>query len=499
MKRAILFLLVGCMLYASVFTTSAEETTVLPADTVLPGYGDMDLNGRCDATDALTVLKFVVGKAPLSKIEEYYADVNGDEFTNAGDALDILKMTVGKINRFTADKEQPNPTNFEFEGSVSYEVLCNYLSRATTISQESGGALNGDHVVDFILDTGAKYICRAATCWWVSTADYATYPQQKDLIDKVHAVDPDVVFEACIFECISGRVNDIAIPAYVFEAFDLPVEERNFSFDAMCFDTGTYMDQWGEGSSVPDITQIETQLFFYYRACEYLKIGYEALHMGQVHLIGSSDPGWENWTIVLNKIREFAKENCRRKFVFINAHTYGMYDIDGKLMFDFHMYPSRPAAEGTVEQAPTETNPQKAFFDPYHNDSIYGKSWGGLTQSGWECDSLPYLVELDNYGNDVENLYVPDTAAQNCWGMDEISWYANQPDWYRHYFLKYAYDYVTNTAPGDAFFAMPGQRVATLYDENKNYVSTHYFGYSSQNHPNGFDDQQVIKEIWSNQ
>ncbi len=496
MKRTILFLLIGCMLYASVFAASAEEA-VQPEPAVFPTYGDLDLDGQANASDALTVLKFIVGKTSFTKIEEYYADVNGDEFTNAGDALDILKLTVGKIDRFTADREQPNPTNFSFEGSISHEVLCNYLSRATTISQENGGPLNGDHVVDFILDTGAKYICRAATYWNPHINDYNSYDQQKDLIDKVHAVDPDVVFEACIFECVSANVNTIPIPAYVFEAFDLPVEERNFSFDAMCFDTGTYKDIWGAGTSVPDMTQTETQLFFYFRACEYLKIGYEALHMGQVHLIGSSDPGWEFWTLVLTKIRAFAKENSRRKFVLINAHTYGMYDMDGKLMFDFHMYPSRPAAEGTVEQAPTETNPQKAFFHPYHNDSIYGKSLGGMTQSGWECDSLPYLVELDNYGNDEENLYVPDTAAQNCWGMDEISWYANQPDWYRHYFLQYAYDYVTNTASGDAFFAMPGQRVATLYDENKNYVSTHYFGYRSENHPKGFDDQQIIKQIWS--
>ncbi|MBR4867524.1 MAG: dockerin type I repeat-containing protein, partial [Clostridia bacterium] len=195
MKRMILWLLVGCLLVSSVTLATAETSDPTQSSTLFPSYGDLDLDGQANATDALIVLKFVVGKTAFTKIEEYYADVDGNEFVAASDALDILKKTVGKIDRFTADKEQPNPTNFEFEGSVSYEVLCNYLSRATTISQESGGALKGDHVVDFILDTGAKYICRAATCWWVSTADYATYPQQKDLIDKVHAVDPDVVFE----------------------------------------------------------------------------------------------------------------------------------------------------------------------------------------------------------------------------------------------------------------------------------------------------------------
>ncbi len=498
MKRAILFLLVGCMLYASVFTTSAEET-IQPKPAVFPTYGDLDLDGQANATDALTVLKFVVGKTPLSKTEEYYADVNGDESVNASDALDILKKTVGKIDRFSADKEKLNPTDFEFDGSVSKEVLCNYLSRATTISQETGDPVNGDHVVDFILDIGAKYICRAATCWWVTKDDYATYPQQKDLIDRVHAVDPDVVFEACIFECVSRNVDQIPIPAYVFEAFNLPVQERNFSFDAMCFDTGLYLNQWGENTTVPDMTQIETQLFFYYRACEYIKLGYEGLHMGQVHLIGSSDAGWENWTYVLGKIREFAQENARRHFVFINAHTHGIYDFDGFLMFDFHTYPSRPANEGTAEQAPTEDNPQRAYYEKFYNDSIYGKSLGGLTHSSWSCDSLPYLVELDNYGIDNDKLFVPQTPDTECWGMDEISWFGTQPDWYRHYFLKYAYDYVSNTAEGDGFFAMPGQRTATIFDASKTKIGGPYRAYNSENHPQGFDDQQIIKQIWNNQ
>ncbi len=90
-----------------------------------------------------------------------------------------------------------------------------------------------------------------ATCRHPHISAYDSYDQQKDLSDKVHAVDPDVVFEACIFECISNNVNTIPIPAYVFEAFDLPVKERNFSFDAMCFDTGSYLDMWGAGTSVP--------------------------------------------------------------------------------------------------------------------------------------------------------------------------------------------------------------------------------------------------------
>lgn len=398
--------------------------------------------------------------------------------------------------------EQPEvDMTYSFENTISYEVLCNYLSRAVTISLESAftpNSRNSTHIEKFILNTGAKYICRAATCWNPGPEDYDTYGGQKAFIASVHKRDPDVVFEACVFECISNKVNDIPIPDWVFEAFDLPVQERNFSFDAMCFPDGSFKGQWGEGTAVPDITRQETMLFFYYRACQYILLGYEGLHMGQIHLIGRDDTNWENWTELLTKIRAFAYDRARRGFVFINAHTHGLVGSDGVLLFDFHMYPSRPMADGSQEaHFPTEDDPQRATFQAGHSDSIYGKSLGGMTYSGWECDSLPYLVELDNYGDDTPNLHKPNPQAMSTWGMDEITWYANQPDWYRAEFLEYAYEWVMNEAEGDGFFAMPGQRVARIYDEDNNIIAWQYYAYNSKNHKEGFDDEAVIKEIWA--
>lgn len=397
--------------------------------------------------------------------------------------------------------KEDEPMPFAFDGNVSHEVLCNYLSRAVTISLEGNFTptmTNSFHIRDFILNTGAKYICRFATCWNPTIADYDTHAGQKAFIKSLHQRDPDVVFEACVFECISTAVNDIPIPAWVFEAFDMAPESRNFSFSAMCFPDGSFKGQWGEGTSVPDITRQETMLFMYYRACRYIQLGYEALHMGQIHLIGRDDKDWENWTTLLAMIREYAYDNARRGFVFINAHTHGITGTDGVLLFDFHMYPSRPMADGTQDpHFPTEDDPQRATFQPGHSDSIYGKSKGGMTYSGWECESLPYLVELDNYGDDNASLHVPKPSDMRTWGMDEITWYANQPDWYRAEFLEYAYDWVMNEAEGDGFFAMPGQRVARIYDEDNNVLQWQYYAYSSQNHKDGTNDEEVIKEIWA--
>ena len=33
-----------------------------------------------------------------------------------------------------------------------------------------------------------------------------------------------------------------------------------------------------------------------------------------------------------------------------------------------------------------------------YSDGLYGRSKGGKTFSGWTCEHLPCLVELDNFG-----------------------------------------------------------------------------------------------------
>ena len=34
------------------------------------------------------------------------------------------------------------------------------------------------------------------------------------------------------------------------------------------------------------------------------------------------------------------------------------------------------------------------------SDGLYGRSKGSLTYSGWTCEHLPYLVEIDNWGGE---------------------------------------------------------------------------------------------------
>ena len=63
---------------------------------------------------------------------------------------------------------------------------------------------------------------------------------------------------------------------------------------------------------------------------------------------------------------------------------------EGRLLLDFHSFPLR------IMEVPDR--PQEAILKVGFSDGIYGRSRGGLTFSGWECDHLPYLVEIDDWG-----------------------------------------------------------------------------------------------------
>ena len=67
-------------------------------------YGDVDGNGKVEATDALEVLKSVVGKVTLTDEQLVKADTDGNGKADATDALNILKKVVGKIDKFPVEQ-----------------------------------------------------------------------------------------------------------------------------------------------------------------------------------------------------------------------------------------------------------------------------------------------------------------------------------------------------------------------------------------------------------
>ena len=208
-----------------------------------------------------------------------------------------------------------NTGDYAFSGgAISREVLDNYLSRAVTEAVYLSDGTEDD--TRMLLNIGAKFIGRALYVWGGEERfnDPQWLAHAKEMVDAYHEKDPDAIFQACLFEAIYKKgIEQVPVPAWVFEAFGLEPEERNFDYEAMCFPDGTFRDHWSPGGSVPDMTQTESQMWFYFMGMNYLRIGIEAFHLGQIDLICRHEPDtYASLHKVQCMLREAAKTLSRR-------------------------------------------------------------------------------------------------------------------------------------------------------------------------------------------
>jgi hypothetical protein len=381
-------------------------------------------------------------------------------------------------------KDHPN---YHFDRTISREVLDNYLSKSLSME----GLLNGrgdlDDNIRMLTSTGAKYIGRSICLWGGEANLLHNFERAKQQIPKLHAADPDMILEACIFEIVTIQVEQVPVPGWVFTALGQPVEKRNFHYAAMLYPDGQRRDQWGKGSSVPDVSQMETKLWFYFLAASYINIGFEAIHFGQMEIMNGNDPDFSNWAQVFRSIRSYAVQHARRHMVLCNAHVpSGGLLYNGQLLLDFHAFPLR------VMEVPEKRG--EAILKVGFSDGIYGRSKGGITYSGWKCAHLPYLVELDNYGVSKHPGEANTMGNFNwVWGYDEITWFAHQSKQYRRNWLFYAWNWVRRTDP-NGYLQMPGSRTETSPLDGRRW---YYANNPSTAVPDGLGDEEAIRAVWA--
>ncbi len=407
-------------------------------------------------------------------------------------------VTLAAASSVGYASKPPAPTvsqtgKYAFDGTISREVLEHYLDRSVTMAYFLvTGRPEGNRAyryreddIRLIRNIGAKFIGRAIYRWNGESLlnDPNFWAEAKKLMDRVHAFDPDVIFQGCLFETISRQVNRVKVPAWVFEEFGLPVVERTFSYDAMLNEDGRLVNHWGR-SSVPDVTRLETRLWFVYLAGSYIDLGCEALHLGQVRLIGMADPDLREWSRLIARIRAYAKTHARRHLVLLDAHVpRGGMIVDGASLLDFNSFPLR------IKEVPEK--PYEGVLEVDHLDALFDKSKGGLTPSGWTCEHLPYLVELDNFGRS-RAPNVADTSSHFVWGWDEISWFSLQDEEYRNKWLAYAYDWIKRTDP-NGHLQMPVSRMISCPNET---LGSYRANTKSPACPIGYSQEETIKRIW---
>ena len=385
--------------------------------------------------------------------------------------------------------------NFKFDGNMSREVLESYLSRAVT----AGSLFETETLEDdlrAIKRLGVKFLGRAANIWYMLEDDAVHFAKAKALADAVHAQDPEIILQARVFEIVTKRMDEQKIPAYVFEAFGKPVEERCFKWDdaRMLHEDGSepvYPEgrPAGKCGCMPDLNRDEARMWFYYRATQYIDCGYEALHMGQIHLYTAEDRGMKKTYELFQMIRDYAAKHARRHKVLMDAHTHGV-SVNGKLMFDYHAMP--------FTRAPLEY---------YEGERLVlvreGFSEGGENPNGWSGEQMPYLMEYDNWGGrmydegDHDKFSRHELALMQWWGYDQIAYFANLPEDQRNHFIEYTYRWTQVNNP-HAFFEVPFRRTLgnapVQFDKglNRNYQLNN----PSEGCPMGFGQEDIVKACW---
>ncbi|MGA2748710.1 MAG: hypothetical protein ABSG59_08040 [Verrucomicrobiota bacterium] len=382
--------------------------------------------------------------------------------------------------------------DFHFDSRISRPVLENYLDRSISFTELLHDDLNmprNRRGVDprdnirLIVGSKAKFVGRALMLWGREENLSNFLQAARPYAATLHQADPDIVLQAAAFEIVTKGVESIHVPAYVFLEFDQPVTNRSFRYDDMLYPDRRQVDHWGPGASVPDMSRLETRLWFYFLATTYIDTGIEAIHFGQVGLMDWNDPGHAGWRDMLRRVRSYALMHARRHFVLCDAHTpTGGYVEDGNLLFDFHSFPLRIVG--------LDGQPYKGKLQVNYADSIFKKSKGGMTPSGWSCDHLPYLVEFDNFG--CRNPGQP-SKPPYIWGWDEITWFALLPETERNQWLCYAWKWVRDTDP-NGHLEMPGSRV--LRPGTAGGPGWFWANNRSDACPQGFRTENTIRMLW---
>ncbi len=405
--------------------------------------------------------------------------------------------------------------DYNFYGSMTRSQLELYLSKAITMSglvDETTcysppcvsspanlyniPAYNAN--ISMLVDIDARFIGRSASRWggeWTINAGYFNgVGKMVTDITNAYAAAGKVkpVVQAAIFEYVTSDVNGILMSQEVANIYG--IARRNFNLSGMLFPdwqtNSRRVREWAADGTPraisPDMSKLETQMWFYFMATQYIDKGIEALHLGAFGEMTDNDPQHNSWWDLLSKIRAYASSRNRGLVLLDAHHNRSLYlGSSNQFLFDFQSSPIRPLEIQPHWPAPA-VNGGPALVSYDGCGAPFGHMTGGQTYFGWNtgADAIPYLVELDNYG--IEN---PNTSG-NCWfvwGWDEITWFALQTQEYRNDWLKYAH-YTVRSLDRNAFFQMPGRR--DLQDGSGVWPNLYRAatGYYNQ--------QNTIKEIW---
>jgi len=394
--------------------------------------------------------------------------------------------------------------NFNNQAELTKEKIEAFLERAVvhfdTCSQSNFSQTEFDRSKQFLLHTQAKFIHGAELSWGKSYPNHTYWDNCKAKIDDMHATPglEDVILEGFIAEHIASNADNTLIPDWLWQYMEdqginatrtpSPNDNGNnhyFHYDNF-FDSGwPFINQWGSGQSVPDITRTETQLYFRYMLKEHIDAGIESIWFGGLALTGHADTD----NSALNELCQYAKgyaaQHAYRHGLLITSHV-GSAIYNGQQLLDYACYPTRMRYTNTYAHG-LEIN--TAMPD----SSVWGLI--GFVENSAD---IPLLLEIDNYQCSTNNECICSG------GYDEITGFAYKtPEQRRAFLEQYYYEIQTwfNVwCNKRVYLAMPGRRVtcirySTDYTDSNPQVPYPQFSYSPYAEHNG--EENTIAGLFS--
>jgi hypothetical protein len=168
------------------------------------------------------------------------------------------------------------------------------------------------------------------------------------------------------------------------------------------------------------------------------------------------------------------------------ARSINMLGMEGSkgLDDDMHQMQLRPVN--------VKDNPEECILKLGYGDTLYRRSRGGVTPSGWSCTALPYYIQFDN-GYSIGKAG-QDTGFPHAWGSCEIDWFARQTPEYRARWLEYAHRWIRENDPA-GYLQMPGR--APLADPPR--AGTYFLANdpSPRCPKGGYGLEAAIRRCWS--
>jgi hypothetical protein len=125
----------------------------------------------------------------------------------------LLSCCFFKKNSLT-NPSSTGSGQYAFDKKIMKPVLENYLSKAITMQNLLTGQGDFDDNLRMLKHIEAKYIGRSVCQWGDETDLMKNFEIEKDLAQKVHTMDPGIILEACIFEIVSTRINQVSVPGW---------------------------------------------------------------------------------------------------------------------------------------------------------------------------------------------------------------------------------------------------------------------------------------------